>query len=141
MTIPRTLPDQIADLYRRAAESERRARNRRRTGMIAQVDLQKGLYRVKLSEQAGRPYLTGWIRPRQLGAGGVKIDLVLSEGEQVDVVSESGDLTDAMIEMSAYSEDNPRANTDTPLLVTIGGSTIAVTDGTITLTTGSGHLA
>jgi len=136
MTIPSTLPEQIGDIYRRMSEIERRARNRRRTGKIAEVDTATGKYRVKLSEQGGQPFLTDWIRPRQLGAAGVKIDVLLSEGEQVDVVSESGDGTDAMIEMSAYSDANPRENSDTPLHIKIGNSVFAVTGDEVTLKTG-----
>lgn len=118
--IPTTLPEQMADLYSRIAELERRNRNRKRTGTVKHADHEKGLYRVALSEQGGKPYLTGWIRPKQLGAGLVKIDILLSEGEQVDVVSETGDLTDAQIDLSSYSEQNARDNSDIPFKVTIG---------------------
>lgn len=125
MTIPRTLPEQMSDLYRRLGEIERRNRNRRRTGTVSDVR-GDGYYRVLLSEQGGKEFKTGWIRPRQLGAGTVKIDVVLAEGEQVDVVSENGDLTDAMIEMSAYSNDNPREGDGTPLHIKIGGNGIII---------------
>jgi phage baseplate assembly protein gpV len=136
VSVPRTLPDQILDLYGRIAEVERRARNRKRTGTISAVDHDKGLYRVKLSEQGGRPYVTGWIRPRQLGAGLVKIDVLLSEGEQVDVVSENGDMTDASIDLSTYSSLNERTNKDVPLLIRIGDATIAMSGEELTLKAG-----
>ncbi len=120
--IPSSLAEQMADVYGRIADLERRNRNRKRTGTVSQVDHEKGRYRVRLSEQGGTPYLTGWIKPKQLGAGFVKIDILLSEGEQVDVVSESGDLTDAQIDLSSYSEQNARDNSDIPFKVTIGGT-------------------
>lgn len=118
--IPDNIADIVADIYGRLAELERRNRNRKRTGTVKHVDHEKGLYRVALSEQGGKPYLTGWIRPKQLGAGLVKIDILLSEGEQVDVVSETGDLTDAQIDLSSYSEQNARDNSDIPFKLTIG---------------------
>ncbi|MFN6987428.1 MAG: phage baseplate assembly protein V, partial [Rhizobium oryzihabitans] len=97
------------ELYVRMAELERRNRNRRRKGTIAEVSDDKSKYRVKLSEQEdGKPYLTPWIKARTLAAGGVKVDVLYSVGEQVDVVSENGDLTDAQIDFSTYSDDNAR---------------------------------
>lgn len=143
-----TLYDQFVELEHRIAEIERRGRNRKRKGVIDQVDAVKGLYRVKLSEQDGTPYLTGWLKTRQMGAGGVKIDVMLSQGEQVDVVSENGDLTDAQIDLSTYSDANPRANADTPFHIKIGdtvlaisGNSIGLTGEAITLTASSGNLA
>ncbi|TPK15171.1 baseplate assembly protein [Mesorhizobium sp. B2-5-9] len=141
MTIPRDLPEQMADVYRRIGEVERRNRNRKRSGTIDQIDHAKGLYRVKLSEQNGKPFLTDWIRTRQIGAGTVKVDVLLNKGEQVDVVSESGDLTDAIIDLSTYSDQNKRVNQSTPMLVTIGDTNISVSESGMTLLAGSGHLA
>ncbi|MFC5760525.1 hypothetical protein [Rhizobium sp. GCM10022189] len=131
--IPDNIADMVADIYGRLAELERRNRNRKRTGTVKHVDHEKGLYRVALSEQGGKPYLTGWISPKQLGAGLVKIDILLSEGEQVDVVSETGDLTDAQIDLSSYSEQNVRDNSDVPFKVTIGQTIWSLTEDTATL--------
>lgn len=134
--IPKFLPEQIADIYHRIAEIERRGRNRKRTGTVAEVDHEKGLYRVRLSDQGQKPFLTGWIKPRQLGAGQVKIDVLLSKDEQVDVVSESGDLTDAQIDLSTYSEKNPRTNSSAPFSVQIGGTVFEMSGEEITLKSG-----
>lgn len=136
MTIPKTVPEFIADLYYRVAEVERRARNRRRKGVVAEVGTGEnaGRYRIRLSEQGEKPYLTGWIKPRQIAAGGVKIDVLYSQDEQVDVVSESGDMTDAQIDFSTYSDANERENSDTPLHIKIGDTVIAVTGDTATVT-------
>jgi phage baseplate assembly protein gpV len=126
MTIPRTLEDQIAELYRRDAERTRRDRNRRRTGTVKEGPDDKGRYRVLLTRQDGKEFLSGWIKPRPLGAGKVKIDVILKEGEQVDVVSESGDMTDARIEMSDYSEANQRENESTPLHIKVDGDAVII---------------
>jgi phage baseplate assembly protein gpV len=124
-----SLVDQITDLYVRMAELERRNRNRRRKGTIAEVSDDKSKYRVKLSEQDGKPYLTPWIKARTLAAGGVKVDVLYSVGEQVDVVSENGDLTDAQIDFSTYSDDNARENSDTPFHIKIGDTVIEASAG------------
>ncbi len=124
-----SLVDQITDLYVRMAELERRNRNRRRKGTIAEVSDDKSKYRVKLSEQAGKPYLTPWIKARTLAAGGVKVDVLYSVGEQVDVVSENGDMTDAQIDFSTYSDDNARENSDAPFHIKIGDTVIEASAG------------
>lgn len=124
-----SLVDQITDLYVRMAELERRNRNRRRKGTIAEVSDDKSKYRVKLSEQGQKPYLTPWIKARTLAAGGVKVDVLYSVGEQVDVVSENGDMTDAQIDFSTYSDDNARENSDTPLHIKIGDTVIEASEG------------
>lgn len=143
MSIPRNLPDQMADLYFRIAEIERRGRNRRRTGTVEEIGEgeRSGQYRVKLAEAGDKPFMTGWIKPRTLGAGGVKIDVLLAKGEQVDVTSESGDMTDAIIDLSTYSEAHARENSDVPLHIKIGETTIAVKGDEVVITAAKGHLA
>lgn len=139
--IPEQIPQQFADIYHRLAEIERRNRNRKRTGTIAEGPDDKGRYRVKISEQGGTPYLSPWVKPKTYAAGGVKMDVVYTVDEQVDLVSESGDLTDAVIEMSTYSEANARENTgNVPLHIKIGstviqagGDDVVITAGTIKL--------
>ncbi|MFJ6324081.1 MULTISPECIES: phage baseplate assembly protein V [unclassified Rhizobium] len=118
------LIDQIADMLHRIAELERRNRNRRRKGTVAEVSDDKSKYRVKLSDQNGKPYLTPWIKARTLAAGGVKVDVLYQAGEQVDVVSESGDIADAQIDFSTYSDANARENKDMPLHIKIGDTVL-----------------
>lgn len=119
-----TLADTIADMSYRIAELERRNRNRRRKGKIVEVSEDKSRYRVELSRQDGKSFQTPWIKARTLAAGGVKVDVLYSVGEQVDVVSENGDMTDAQIDFSTYSDDNGRENTDTPFHIKIGDTVI-----------------
>lgn len=139
--IPKSFTDQIADLYHRIAELERRGRNRRRSGTIAEGPDEHGRYRVALSSQDGKPFLTGWIKARTLGAGGAKIDVVFAKNEQVDVTSESGDLTDAVIDMATYSDSAARENADNvPLHIKIGETVIAASGSGVTITASSGHL-
>ncbi|UYZ11198.1 phage baseplate assembly protein V (plasmid) [Agrobacterium salinitolerans] len=123
------LASHIEELGFKVSEIERRERNRRRKGKIAEISDDKSKYRVELSQQDGKPYLTPWIKARTLAAGGVKIDVLYSVGEQVDVVSESGELSDAQIDFSTYSDDNARENSDTPLHIKIGSTVIEATDG------------
>ena len=100
---PETLPDQLAWLVRRVAELERRDRNRQRTGKVSEVDLDKGLARVEFEVRDGEPYKSAWIPWKEIAAGGIKTHIPPTVGEQVDVVSENGELTDAVIDMSTPS--------------------------------------
>lgn len=139
--IPNDLPGQVAYLMNRLGEIERRARNRKRTGTVTEGPNDKGQYRVKFAEPGGTPYMSGWIGARTLGAGNTKIDVVYSVGEQVDVVSESGDLTDAQIDMGTYSESKARENgANKPLHIKIGGTIIEASGDGVTITAGAGHL-
>lgn len=135
--IPNELPKQIAHLYHRLGEIERRARNRKRKGTIAEIGTgdNVGKYKVKLSENGGNPYVSGWIKSRVLGGGATKIDVMRAVGEQVDVVSESGDLTDAEIDLSTYSDSNARENGgNVPLHIKIGSTVVAVSGDLVEIT-------
>ncbi len=103
------LDDIVADLFHRLAEVERRQANHRRPGTVTEVDADKGLARVKLSEdpETGKPFLTPLIPWKMAAMGATKINIPPSVGQQVDVVSETGDLTDATIESSLRSDANP----------------------------------
>ena len=128
------LVDQLADMLHRIAELERRNRNRRRKGTIAEVSDDKSKYRVKLSDQNGKPYLTPWMKARTLAAGGVKVDVLYQKGEQVDVVSESGDMADAQIDFSTYSDANARENKDMPLHIKIGNTVVEASSELVKVT-------
>lgn len=129
MAIPHTLPDQIVDLYQRIAEVERRARNRKRTGKIDELDLEKGLARVDF----GKGYRSGWIPWKEVAAGGIKTHIPPTLGEQVDVVSENGDMSDAVIDMSSPSNDNPRPHNGAEAVIEHGDVRITIADGQVTV--------
>ena len=101
------LANQFSDIYRRLAELERRARNRKRTGTVSEVDHKKGLARVRISEPGGTPYVGPWMPWKEIAAGDIKTHIPPSVGQQVTVVSESGDLTDGEIDMSIPSTGEP----------------------------------
>ena len=146
--IPSDLAGQIADIYRRLAEGERRARNRKRTGKVSDVDHKKGLARVEFSAQDGKPYLSPWMPWKEIAAGGIKSHIPPTVGEQVDVVSENGDLSDAVIDMSTPSNANPRPHDGPEAVITKGSVRVFISDDhakidapNITFTASSGSLA
>jgi len=132
-TVPHTLPDIIADLYRRLADHERRTQNAKRTGTVHEIDEEKGLYRIKLGEDTdGDPFLTPWLPNQEIAMGGFKVAMGLTVGEQVDVHSETGDLTDAMIVASIQSDENPRPKVKPgQAIMTAGDKTKVQIDGSV----------
>jgi phage baseplate assembly protein gpV len=145
--------DRIVEIERKLAESERRNRNRRRTGTVSEIDHGRGLARVQISA-GDRPYVTPWVPWKEIAAGGISSHIPPTVGQQVDVLSESGDLTDAVIDFSTHSNANPRPH-DGPegvivhgsTRITIGASNVeiitdsaTVTASTIVLNAGAGAL-
>lgn len=120
----------ISDLSDRVAELERRGRSRSRTGVIAQVDAVRGMARVRLSD-SDPPFLTGWLPWEEVAAGANKTHNPPSVGQQVRVVSESGDLRDATVQGSIPSDSNgrPSAAGDEYVLLAVGPASIRVTGG------------
>lgn len=139
MTVPATIPDILADLYKRIADLERRVQNKKRTGLIHEVDAKKGLARVKLGEDDnGKPYLTGWLPWKEVAMGGIKTHFPPAVGEQVEVVSESGDLTDALIEASIPSNENGRpSDKGDEAVITLGDTRITIRGDRVTIKSGT----
>lgn len=133
--IPDNLPEQIAWLVREVGELRRRDRNRKRTGKIKEVDLKKGLARVEFEERDGKPYLGPWMPWKEVAAGGIKSHIPPTVGEQVDVVSESGDIGDGIIDMSTPSNQNKRPHDGPEAVIKHGDSTLMIASGKITITT------
>lgn len=123
--------DRVVELERKVAEQERRNRNRKRTGTIAEVDNAKGLARVKIMDGERGPYLSPWVPWKEVSAGGTSSHIPPTTGQQVDIVSESGDLTDGVIDFSTHSNANPRPHDGPEAVIVHGGARITLGDGTV----------
>lgn len=141
------LVNQLVEMQRRIFELERRAANRKRTGIVDELDLAKGLARVQL-EGGETPYRTGWLPWKEIAAGGISTHIPPTMGQQVDVLSESGDLTDAVIDFSTHSTANPRPHDGPDAVIVKGGVKLFISDDTVTIdaanitfTAASGNLA
>lgn len=142
-----TLANVIADLQRRLFELERRAANRKRTGVVDEIDPARGLARVRL-EDGEQAYRTGWMPWKEVAAGGISTHIPPTVGQQVDVTSESGDLTDGVIDFSTHSNANPRPHDGAEAVITKGSVRLFFSDDTLTIdaqdiifTAASGSLA
>lgn len=123
--------DRMVELERKVAELDRRARNQKRTGTISEVDTAKGLARVKISDGEKGPYLSPWVPWKEIAAGGIKTHIPPTVGQQVDIVSESGDLTDGVIDFSTPSDANPRPASGADAVITHGSTKITIADGKV----------
>ena len=128
---PDDLPDQISWLVGEIAELKRRGRNRKRTGKISDIDLGKGLARVEFEERSGRKYLGPWMPWKEIASGGIKTHIPPTVGEQVDVVSENGDLSDGVIDMSIPSNENPRPHDGVEAVITLGSTRLVISEDKI----------
>lgn len=136
--IPHRFGDMIADIYMRIADMERRRENRERTGTIHEVDAARGLARVKLSvdPDTGKPFLSPWVPWKEPAMGAIKTHLPPAVGEQVKLVSESGDITDAVIDTSLPSDDHPRPHDkEAEGVITVGDTRILITGDKVVLRT------
>lgn len=133
MAVSVHLHEQIGDLYHRVGELSRQYQNKERTGTVVRTDYKNKKYRVQLLDDdgTGNPYLTPWIQMREAAAGKNKTHMPLSLGEQVALVSQSGDLRDAEITHSLASDENPTPSDrgDEYILSEVGKATVKVTDG------------
>lgn len=126
------LADILVELQRRLFEVERRLANHRRTGVIDEIDHGKGVARVKI-EGGDQPFRTGWIPWKEIAAGGISTHIPPTVGQQVDVMSESGDLTDAVIDFSTHSNANPRPHDGPDAVIVKGGVRFFISDDTVTI--------
>lgn len=120
----------FVELERRVKEAERRGENRKRTGVITEVDNARGLARVLL-EEGDPPYISPWVPWKEIAAGGISTHIPPTVGQQVDLVSESGDLTDAVIDFSTHSDANPRPHDGPEGVIVHGATRIVLGDGEV----------
>jgi phage baseplate assembly protein gpV len=127
--LPTFLERIVVEQMHRIEELERKLENRTRTGKVAEVDAEKGLARVEIDkDKDGKPVLSPWIPWKEPAMGAIKTHFPPEVGEQVKITSESGDITDAVIDYSLPSNDNARPH-DKPRegVITIGDMRVHMT--------------
>ena len=133
---PDDLPGIIAHLVHEVAELKRRDRGRSRTGKIADVDEEKGLYRVKLRDggEDGNDFLSPWLPVEALASGALKIQGEPVMDRTVTINSPSGEITDGVIALSSFNDDDPRPhNKGGEFKMTVGGTAILARADDLTL--------
>lgn len=110
----------------KVAELDRRLRNAQQSGVVTAVNTSAGLARVKLADGDSGDFLTPWIPWKEISAGNISTHIPPSVGQQVDVLSRNGDLTDAVIDFSCHSDANPRPASGSDAVILIGRTMITI---------------
>jgi phage baseplate assembly protein gpV len=123
----------IASLQHEVAELRRRSLGRRRNGEVVEIDEAAGLYKVQFREG----FISSWIPVEALSAGAVKIQSEPVVGQVVTVISESGDMTDAVIAQSSFTVHNQRPHGKAgELRITVGSSDLLMTPSLVRIVCG-----
>lgn len=122
------------------AELERRLANVVRVGTIQAVE--NGKVRVRIgTDPEGKPVLTPWL-PWTERAGRIKTWMPPSAGEQVRVISPSGDVAQGWIDCGGFSDANPAPSDDAAEHVeTIGDVRLIVRNGEFTVVQGGASIS
>lgn len=104
-------------MSRQVAEGDRRAGNVAQLGVVTAVD--PGASRAQV-DLGGLP--TAMIPVGQLRAGPLSLWWMPAEGEQVLVISPSGDFAQAVIVCSVFAGNAPGADPTTPVMDLAGGT-------------------
>ena len=121
---PDDLAGMIAHLAREIDELKRRNRGRVREGKVVAANEADGRYRVDL----GDGFLTDWLPVEALSSGALRIQGEPVVGQTVTVRSESGDMADAVIALSRFSDAHARPhNKGGELVIDVGGTRITAT--------------
>lgn len=118
----------IAHLARRISELERRVSSQMRHGTVEEVDAAKGLVRMRLGEEGGTPFIGPWVPYSQM-AGGFKAHIPPTVGQQMTMLSPTGEFEQAVAMPMTWSNQN-QSPSDKPdeNVITYGNVTITIKD-------------
>ncbi|RWX72588.1 phage baseplate assembly protein V [Mesorhizobium sp. M2A.F.Ca.ET.039.01.1.1] len=95
----------VAELAARVAELERRANNMMRHGTVAEVDPAKATVRLRIGGTDEKPFLSPPIPYGQI-AGAMKVHTPPSVGQQMTLLSPTGDFRQAVAMPLTWSDQN-----------------------------------
>lgn len=117
---------ELAELVGRVADLERRVFGMMRHGTVAAVDPARGMVRIKMgASTAGGDFLGPWVPYSQL-AGAIKAHVPPAVGQQMTIMSPSGDLRQAVALPLTWSDQNESPSSS--------GSENVLTFGAVTIT-------
>lgn len=103
----KAIGNEFAALAARLIEVERRQNGMFRHGTVEQVDPAKQMVRIRLGEGAdGQPFVGPWVPYGQI-AGALKVHTPPSKGQQMTLMSPTGDFRQAIAMPMTWSDQNP----------------------------------
>lgn len=127
---------EIVELAARVAELERRAQNMLRHGTVAEVDAGKGLMRMQIGEgDDGQPFLSPWVPYGQI-AGALKVHTPPSVGQQMTMISPTGDFRQAVAMPMTWSNQNASpSQSGSEHVLTFGSVKVEIRGNEVVVTT------
>ncbi|MEE9923976.1 MAG: phage baseplate assembly protein V [Brucella anthropi] len=124
----------IIEMAARIADLERRMNSIVRHGTVAEVDPAKGAVRVQIGGTDDKPFLSPWLPYGQV-AGALKVHSPPSVGQQMTVVSPTGDFRQAVAMPMTWSDKNASpSNKGDENVLTFGDAKIELRGGEIIVT-------
>lgn len=126
--------DRLLAMERKINELQRRQEGAVRVGTIAEVDAERGLAKVDVGTPEN-PLLTGWL-PWTERAGGIRTWTPPSPGEQIRLVSPTGDMAQGWIDQGGFSNERVQPhNKEEERRFTVGETTITETGDSVLIQT------
>lgn len=100
------LDDLLTDLFRRQAETERRLDNMHKHGRVEEVDAKARTVRLRIGGTDDQPLLSPHIPYAQF-AGALKVHTPPSKGQQMTLLSPTGDFRQAIAMPFTWTNSNP----------------------------------
>lgn len=100
----------FSELIIRITEIERRQSEMIRHGTVEQIDPEKGLVRLRIGGTEDKPFISPWVPYGQI-AGALKVHAPPSAGQQMTLISPTGDLRQAVAIPMTWSRKNPSPST------------------------------
>ena len=128
---------ELAALLARVAELERRVSGTIRSGTVAEVDPARQRVRLDLGPgSAGGRFLSPWLPYSQAG-GALKVHTPPTAGQQMTVLSPSGDMKQALAVPMTFSQANASpSGAGDQNVISFGDVTITLEGGALTITVG-----
>lgn len=133
--------EQLRELRGEVARINQKLQKQRLPGKVVERDKAKGV-RLDLGQDpdTGAMIKSDWHRVQGLSAGGVKISVLPSVGEQVYLESPSGVIgADSLVTFGAFDDDHQRPDHDIDAaLINCGNASIQIKNGEIRMIVGDG---
>lgn len=128
------LIEHVIAMERRIIELERKQENAVRVGRIEEIDASRGLVKVDVGTPE-HPLVSGWV-PWTERAGGIRTWTPPSPGEQVRLISPTGDMAQGWVDQGGFSNENVQPHDrEDERVFTVGETTITETGDSVLIQT------
>lgn len=126
--------DRLIAMELKINELERRQEAAVRVGRIEEIDASRGLVKVDVGTPEN-PLISGWV-PWTERAGGIRTWTPPSPGEQVRLISPTGDMAQGWVDQGGFSNENVQPHDrEDERVFTVGDTTITETGGSVLIQT------